>query len=97
AAADQVEERGRELVRAGCRVLPDERRHERRLGVRGRRLLVLAVVAGRALAAVEKPDEQDQQERGRLAQDEQEERRSAEVALRVVDPLPVVLVGALRR
>ena len=46
AAADQVEERRRELVRAQLAALAQQRRHERGLGVARRRLLVLAVVVG---------------------------------------------------
>ena len=57
AAADQVEERGRELERPGLAALPQERRHERRLGVGRRLLLVLAVVARLRLAAEEPVDE----------------------------------------
>ena len=48
AAADQVEERRRELERARLAALPQQRRDERRLGVGRRLLLVLAVVAGLA-------------------------------------------------
>ena len=57
ATADEVEERRRELVRARHGLLLHERRDERRLRVRRRRLLVLAVVARPHLAAVEEPDE----------------------------------------
>ena len=45
--ADQVEQRRRELERAGLAALAEQRRHERRLGVGRRLLLVLAVVAVR--------------------------------------------------
>ena len=70
AAADQVEERGRELERPGLGRLAQERRHERGWALGRRRLLVLAVVVGPPLAAEDEPDQADDQER-------RDERRSA--------------------
>ena len=96
AAADQVEERRRELVRAGRLLLAQQRRHERRLGVGRRLLLVLAVVARLSLPPVDEPDERHQRCRGAEPQEQQVEERSADVALGVVDSVAVVLVRALR-
>ena len=96
AATDQVEERCGELVRANGRLLAQKRRHECRLRVRGRLLLVLAVVARLPLAPADEPDEQHQRESRPLPEEEQVESCSPEVPLRVVDALAVVFVGALR-
>src|SRR6188508_2259788 len=95
-AADQVEQRGRELVRARLRLLRDERWDKSGLGLGRRRLLVLAVVARRPLTPVEPPHASDEQERRRLSEDEQDQDRAPRMALGAVDPLAVVLVRALR-
>ena len=58
APPDEIEERGRELERAGIRALAQERRHDGRRLVRRRLLLVLAVVARAALAAEQEPDDE---------------------------------------
>ena len=63
AAPDQVEDRRGELERARLAALPQQRRHERRLGVGRRLLLVLAVVAGRELASEAPEDERRDRER----------------------------------
>src|SRR5262245_5643513 len=78
-----VEERRRELVRAGCATLAEERRDERRLGVGRRLLLVLAVVSRLALAPEEPEDEGDHDQRG----EERERREHPECAQRVRDPV----------
>jgi hypothetical protein len=97
AAADQVEEGGGELVRAGRPSLAEQRRHESGLALRRRLLLVLTVVTGPLLAAVDEPDQEDEPERGTDTEEKQVENRSADVALGVVDALPVALVRVLRR
>ena len=51
AAADQIEERGGELVGAGVASLAGERRDERGRQIRGRLLLVTALVADLRLMA----------------------------------------------
>ena len=83
AAADQVEERRRELVRPGLAALTEQGRHERRLGVRRRLLLPLAVVPGSPLAAEEPEHEHDDEERGNRRERGEHEQR----AERAVDPL----------
>ena len=75
AAPDEVEERRRELVRAGLASLAQERRDERGLGVGRRLLLVLAVVAGPALAADEPEDDGDDEERRDRREAEQQRGR----------------------
>ena len=94
AAPDQVEERRGELERAGLGLLAEERRHERRLGVGRRLLLVLAVVAAPALAPVDRPDDRHEDERRANSEQEQVEERAADVSLRVVD---LRLVARVRR
>jgi len=62
-APDQVEERRRELVRAGRLLLAQQRGHERRLSVGRRLLLVLTVVGRLPLPPVDEPDERRQRRR----------------------------------
>ena len=92
AAPDQVEERRRELERAGRASLREQAGHERRLRLGRRLLLVLAVVARPALAAPAPPDEADHGERGEERDREQLRDRRAEVVERVVDLALVALV-----
>ena len=92
AAADQVEERRRELERAGLAALPQQRRHERGLGLGRRLLLVLAVVPRLELAAEAPEDEHGDEERGDRPEREEDQRRAPRVRDRVVDPLLVALV-----
>ena len=93
ASSDQVEERRRELVRAGLATFSEQRGDESGLGVGGRLLLVLAVVAGAELAAEEPEHRQDDQERrdGREAEDD--EAGSDRMRLQRVDAVVVVLVA----
>ncbi len=94
AAADEVEERRRELERARLASLPQEGRHERRLGVGGRLLLVLAVIARLELAP-EEPEHECRDQEGRKRPDrKQEQRRSPRARDRIVDALLVALVVA---
>src|SRR5439155_25313675 len=88
------EERRGELERARLGLLAEERRHERRLGVGRRLLLVLAVVAAPALAPVDRPDDRHEDERRANSEQEQVEERAADVSLRVVD---LRLVARVRR
>ena len=92
AAPDQVEQRRRELERAGLPALAQQRRHERGPRVRRRLLLVLAVVAGPQLATEEPEDRADHEHRRHEAEHEQEEEVAPRVLLRVLDPLVVVRV-----
>ena len=93
AAADEVEERRRELVRAGLAALAEQRRDERGLGVGRRLLLVLAVVARSPLAAEEPEDERDDGERGQDRERGEHERAcGAGSSIHVVDALAVALV-----
>ena len=64
AAADEVEQRRRELVRSCLAALAEQRGDERGLGVGRRLLLVLAVVAGATLAPHEPEDGGDDEQRG---------------------------------
>ena len=95
-AADQVEEGRGELVRADARPLRDERRHERRVELGRRLLLVLAVVADLHLAAVEAVDAVDERHRRHEPEQREQEQRARKVVDRVVDLLAVVL-GLLGR
>ena len=92
AAPDQVEDRRGELERARLAALPQQRRDERRLGVRRRLLLVLAVVACADLASEAPEDERRDGERGQDAERQEDERRPPGMRDRVVDPLLVALV-----
>ena len=98
AAPDEIEERGRELERAGIRALAQERRHDGRRLVRGRLLLVLAVVAGAALASEQEPDDEHHGERRREGEGRERQHRPAEVVSRVRELLAilVVVLGTLR-
>ncbi len=79
---DEVEQRRRELVRAGLASLPEEHRNERRLGVGRRLLLVLAVVPGTPLAAEEPEDGDDDEKRRDGREAERDEGRSDRMRLR---------------
>ena len=92
AAADEVEERGRELERAGLPALAQERRHERGLRVGRRLLLPLTVVAGAVLAAEEPEHEQHDGECGQEGERAEHAERAERVRDPVVDPLAVALV-----
>ena len=91
AAADQVEQRRGELVRADPRPLRDERGDERGLELGRRLLLVLAVVADVELAAVAPVHEEHEADR----RDEREQREQRERARQPVDRV-VDLLAALR-
>ncbi len=93
AAANEVEERRRELVRPRLASLPEERRHECGLGLRRRLLLVLAVVPGLALASQEPEHEPDEEERGDRGDRERNEERPQRMRLERVDPLAVSFVA----
>jgi len=98
-APEQVEQRRRELERARVAVLAQQGRYERGLEVRGRLLLVLAVVLGLPLAPGPPPDGQNDRERRQHPEGEQEQGRPAHVLLRVVDPAAIareaLVVGPL--
>ena len=89
ATTHEVEERGRELVRARLASLSKERGNECGLGIGRRLLLVLAVVSRAALAAHEpehRPDDEDRRERREAERDEP---RSKGMGLQRVDALAV--------
>ena len=92
AAPDQVEDRRGELEGPRLAALPQQRGDERRLGVGGRLLLVLTVVAGADLASEAPEDERRDGERGQDAERQDDERRPPGMRDRVVDPLLVALV-----
>ena len=92
APSDQVEERGRELQRAGSLLLTQQRWHECGLGLGRRRLLVLAVVRRASLAPEEEPRGGHERERRAEADQREEEERAADVALGVVDAAPIAFV-----
>ena len=94
ATPDQVEQRRRELERPRRAALGEETRHERRLGLGRRLLLVLPVVARPVLPAAAPPDERDHGERGPEREQEQERERSWQVVERLVD---LALVALVRR
>ena len=93
AAPDQVEERRRELVRAGLAALPEQRGDEGRLRIGGRLLLVLAVVAGAALAAEEPEHRRDHEERGDGREAEDDETGPDRMRLQRVDAIVIGLVA----
>ena len=86
-APDQVEQRRGELERAGLAALAEQGRHERRLGVGGRLLLVLAVVSCLGLAA-EPPEDRHRDQEGRDRPDREDDQRGPpRVRLGLVDLL----------
>ena len=93
APPDEVEERRGELVGACLATLPEERRHERRLGIGRRFLLVLAVVAGPPLAAHEPEDGRDEEERRDGCEAEHDEAGANGMRLQSVDPLVIASVA----
>ena len=93
AAPHEVEQRRRELVRAGLAALAQQRRNEGRLRIGGRLLLVLAVVARTPLAAQEPEDEPDDEERGDRRERERDETGADGMRLQRVDAVAIGLVA----
>src|SRR5207342_2923983 len=91
AAADQVEERRRELERADRAALAEKRWDERGLEVVGRLLLVLAVIRALALAAEDRVDDAEDRERRPEREREQDQSGSPRVVRGAADPRAVVL------
>ena len=91
ATPDQVEERCGELEGAHGRALAQEWGYESRRQLRGRLLLVLAVIAGNALTAEEPVRASDRGETREQGCREKDQDRAGEVVERVADPFLVVL------
>ena len=92
-APDQVEQRRGELVRTGLAAFAKERGHEPRRGVARRFLLVLTVVAGPALTAVEPEDDRDDDEGWSEPEREHVQQVAERVPFELLDAVVVALEG----